>query len=122
MYNQVKLMQVKMTENIGIGSPLKSFIEKTRKEAEDGLGTWELKAPIELELSAIVRGKVGGGLDIEIINLGAKVEGEQIQKIKLAIGPKDEVDEAEKRARIEKAKTEEALEMRKRKPFTPTIA
>ncbi len=74
----------------------------------DGLDDWELKSPIELELNAIVNGKIGGCMDIQVVNFGAKVEAEQQQKIKLSIGPKDPASEAEKKARIEKAMAEEA--------------
>jgi len=86
------------------GSPIKSFIEQAKEQAIAGLGDWELKKPITLELSTIVSGKVGGGLDIQVINFGAKVNAEHIQKINLSIGPKDEAEEEEKKARIEKAK------------------
>jgi len=86
------------------GSPIKDFIEQTRKQAIEGLGDWEFKAPIDLELNTIVSGKVGGGIDIQVINFGAKVEAEQQQKIKISIGPKDEAEQEEKKARIETAK------------------
>lgn len=86
------------------GSPIKEFIEQTKNQAIAGLGDWEFKAPIELELNTIVSGKAGGGIDIKVINFGAKVEAEQQQKIKLSIGPKDEAEQEEKKARIEKAK------------------
>ncbi len=86
------------------GSPIKEFIEQTKNQAVAGLGDWEFKAPIELELNTIVSGKVGGGIDIQVINFGAKVEAEQQQKIKMSIGPKDEAEQEEKKARIEKAK------------------
>ena len=89
--------------NLGIGSPIKSFIEKVRTETNDGLGNWEVKAPIELELSAIVKTKKGGGLDIEVVNFGTKVDREHIQRVKLSIGPKDKAEEAENKARIAKA-------------------
>lgn len=85
------------------GSPIKEFIEQTKNQAIAGLSDWELKAPIELELNTIVSGKVGGGVDIQVINFGAKVEAEQQQKIKLSIGPKDEAEQEEKKARIKKA-------------------
>lgn len=86
------------------GSPIKEFIEQTKNQAVAGLGDWELKAPISLELSAIVTGKAGGGINISVVNFGAKVEAQQIQKIAISIGPKDEVAEAKKIAEIEKAK------------------
>lgn len=87
-----------------IGSPIREFIEQTKDQTIAGLGEWELKKPIDLELNTIVSGKVGGGIDIQVINFGAKVEAEQQQKIKISIGPKEEVEEEEKKARIEKAK------------------
>ncbi len=87
-----------------IGSPIKGFIEQTKNQAIAGLGDWELKAPIELELNAIVSGKVGGEMDIQVINFGAKVEAKQRQKIKISIGPKDEAEQEERKARIAKAK------------------
>ncbi len=86
------------------GSPIKEFIEQARKQAIDGMGDWEFKAPLELELNTIVTGKAGAALNIQVINFGAKVEAEQQQKIKLSIGPKDEAEQEEKKARIEKAK------------------
>lgn len=86
------------------GSPIKEFIEQTKNQAIAGLEDWEFKAPIELELNAIVSGKIGGGIDIQVINFGAKVEAEQQQKIKISIGPKDEAEQEEKKARIETAK------------------
>ena len=81
------------------GSQIKEFIEQTKTQALAGLGEWEFKAPIELELNTIVSGKVGGGIDIQVINFGAKVEAEQQQKIKFSIGPKDEAEQEEKKAR-----------------------
>lgn len=101
--------------DLGIGSPIKTFIEKIRKESTDGLADWELKAPIELELSAIVKGKAGGGMDIEVIHFGAKVEAEQLQKVKMAIGPKSEAEEAEKKARIAEAQSKEQDALAKKK-------
>jgi len=89
---------------LSAGSPIKEFVEQTKNQAIAGLGDWELKAPIELELNAIVSGKIGGGIDIQVINFGAKVEAEQQQKIKLSIGPKDEAEQEEKKARVEIAK------------------
>ncbi|MBS3115296.1 hypothetical protein J4482_01560 [Candidatus Woesearchaeota archaeon] len=93
------------------GSSIKQFIERTITETEVALlgHYWELKKPIELELSAIAKGKSGGGFDLQIVNFGVKVEEAQLQKIKLAIGPKTDVDEAEKSARISKAKKEEMI-------------
>lgn len=91
-------------EPTNIGSPIKEFIEQTKNQAVAGLGNWEFKAPIELELNTIVSGKVGGGINIQVINFGAKVEAEQQQKIKISIGPKDEAEQEEKKARAETAK------------------
>lgn len=89
---------------IEAGSPIKSFIEQTKEQAIAGLGDWEFKAPIELEMSTIVNGKAGGGVDIKVVNFGAKVQAEQIQKIKMSIGPKSKVEEEERKAKIAKAK------------------
>ena len=86
------------------GSPIKEFIEQTKNQALVGLGDWEFKASIELELNTIVSGRTGGGINIKVINFGAKVEAEQQQKIKLSIGPKDDAEQEEKKARIEIAK------------------
>lgn len=96
--------------NLGIGSPIKAFIEQVRRETSEGLDNWELKAPIDLELSAVVKGKAGGGIDIEVVHFGAKVEAEQLQKIKMSIGPKSETEDIERQARtaIAKAKIQNA--------------
>jgi len=89
---------------ISAGSPIKEFIEQTKNQALAGLGDWEFKAPIDLELNTIVSGKAEGGIDIKVINFGAKVEAEQQQKIKISIGPKDEAEQEERKARVEIAK------------------
>jgi hypothetical protein len=97
---------------IGPGSPIAEFIKQTVDQTKAGLGDWELKAPIILELSTVVSGKVGGGLNIQVINFGAKVEGEQVQKVRLAIGPKDEVAESKRKADIAQAEaTRKTAEM-----------
>ncbi|MEK6861807.1 MAG: trypco2 family protein [Nanoarchaeota archaeon] len=97
------------------GSPLTDFITQIREQTEKALGDWELKSPVELELSVVTSGKVDGGIDIRVVKFGAKVEAEQVQKIKMSIAPKDEVAEAEKKARIATAKKTE--ELMGRKPF-----
>ena len=74
------------------GSPIKNVIEQAKRELIDALGDWELKSPIEFELSAIIEADTGGGFRIGIVNVGAKVKTEEIQKIRLSIGPKDDDD------------------------------
>jgi hypothetical protein len=87
------------------GSALTEFIQQTKDQTVAALGEdWELKKPLELELSTVAKGKVGGGMDIRVLNFGAKVEGEEVQKMKISIGPKDDAVEEEKKARIAKAK------------------
>lgn len=95
------------------GSPIKNFIEQVRKQTEAGLGEWELNNPIELELSTIVSGKVGAGLDIQVINFGASVKAEEIQKIKMSISPKNGVLEARKKVDIQEANFKEELAKRR---------
>jgi hypothetical protein len=87
-----------------IGSPITEVIEQVRKQVDKGLDTWELKAPIELELNAIVSEERGGGINFKIIKYGKSVETEQRQKIKFSIGPKSEAEQEDKKARIEEAK------------------
>ncbi|MFH1452174.1 MAG: hypothetical protein ABIF88_03305 [archaeon] len=101
-----------VNEPTDIGSPIKEFIEQTKNQAVAGLGDWEFKAPIELELNTIVSGKVGGGINIQVINFGAKVEAEQQQKIKFSIGPKDEAEQEEKKAKIQIAKAQQSFSTR----------
>ncbi len=91
------------------GSPIKSFIKKVIEETEDGLGDWELREPITLELSTIISSKAGAGLNIQVVNIGAGVKAEEIQKISMSISPKDEVLEARKKADIKEAKYQEEL-------------
>ena len=92
------------------GSPIKEFIEQARKQAEAGVGNWEFKAPLDLELSTIVSGKAGGGIDIKVVNFGANVQAEQIQKIKTSIGPKDKLEQTIKRTKLMEAKRKEKYE------------
>lgn len=76
------------------GTAVSAFIKKIKNETNNGLETdWELKSPIECEVSIIIKGTVSGGADIKIINFGSKVEGEEVQKIKFSIGPKVKIDE-----------------------------
>jgi len=104
------------------GSPLTLVIQQTKEQTLAGLGDWELKKPLELEFSTIIKGKAESGLDIRVITFGAKVEAEEVQKIKMYVGPKDEAEVEEKNARIEKAKTDAEMEKRRRAPayFSPT--
>jgi len=87
------------------GSPITKVIEQVKNQSIAGLGKdWEFKEPIKLELSTIISGKAGGNIDIKVVNFGAKVEATQIQKMNFSIGPKDEAEQEEKKARIAKAK------------------
>ena len=98
-----------MNEN-KVETSLADFIKKTKDSAVEGLGDdWKLAEPIKLELSAVVKGRVGGGLEIQIVNFGAKIEAEQIQKISLSISQKDEVSEAQKAAKIAIANKQKQL-------------
>ena len=107
-----------MNEN-KVETSLADFIKKTKDSAVEGLGDdWKLAEPIKLELSAIVKGKVGGGLEIQIVNFGAKIEAEQIQKISLAISQKDEVSEAQKAAKVAAAEVELRVAKNKIKNLT----
>lgn len=96
-----------------VGSSIKSFIERVRNEVEEGIGDWELKSTIELELSTVVEGDAQAGLDIKVIKVGANVKAEETQKIKLSIGQKSEVEEEERKARIAEAKTKELEQIAK---------
>lgn len=88
------------------GSPIKTFIEQVKNQAGEGLGDWEFKEPIRFEMSTVVGSEGGAGLNISVISLGTKVKAEEVQKIKMSIGPKDEVSEAQKKAEIAKAEAE----------------
>jgi len=90
---------------IETGSPIKTFVEQTKDQVTAGLGDWELKGPIEFEMSTTVSGSIGGKLDIQVINFGSKVEAEQVQKIKISIGPRDILEEQKKKAIIEEIRT-----------------
>lgn len=92
-----------MEETLTMGSPIQQFVKSTKDQILAGLGDLELKTPIEMELNVTVSGKAGAGLDINVIEFGAKVEATQVQKVRFSIGQKSEVEEAEKAARIAKA-------------------
>ena len=98
---------------IDIGSPIKSFIEQIRNQTKEGLGDWELKAPISLEISTIVNGNAEGLLDIKVINFGAKIRAEQVQKIKISIGPKSDLEQAENKLKLLKINKEEFIEKKR---------
>lgn len=108
-----------MGEPTDIGSPIAQFIKNIREQVVAGLGDWELKAPMELELSTIIEKEAKGGLQISVLNLGAKVNKGEIQKIKIVVGNKDEVSEAEKSAKIAVAKAK--AKMAKEAPFAEEV-
>ena len=102
-------------EQTNVGSPIAEFIEQAKNQVIKGLGDWELTDSIDFELSGVVGGEAGGGVDLKILHIGAKVRSEEVQKIKLSIRPKDEVTEAKRKAEIATAKAQET--MAKKAPF-----
>lgn len=76
------------------GSPLTEYIKQIKNQTIDALGDeWELKKPIELELSTVAKSNDKGNIDIRVISFGADVETEEIQKVKLTVGPKNEIND-----------------------------
>lgn len=101
------------TENISVGSTVDAFTCEALAGIDSGLQKQgfvtcsEKEAHVKLELHAQEIKEVGGGVKIHIINLGAKEEGTNAQKIAVYAKRKDEADEAERKARMAEAQQRE---------------
>ena len=107
-----------MSKPRDIGSPITKVIKEIREQTEAGLEKWELKSPVDLELSTIIGKEGGGNLAIQVLTLGAKAKSEEIQKIRLSIGPKEKALEAEREGKIAEAEAKMAIAKKmKREPW-----
>lgn len=87
-----------------IGSPIKEYIDSALKQIKDALPEdARVDGTINIEMSTVLEKEKGGGLKINVLNLGAKVSENQIHKINIPIRILTETGKA-----VEKAIQEEA--------------
>lgn len=88
-----------------------TLLEEISKGLEEqGFATCsESESHIKLELYAKEVQAVGGGLTIHIFNASAKEEGSNAQKVTVYAKKIDEVEQAERNARLAEAKKREAI-------------
>ena len=110
-----------MPEITDIGSPIKDFVKSFLEEAEAGLkengfiSCSEREAHVKMELNAIETREGGGKLKIHVFSLGGNKSDSSSQKMTIFAKKFDkEVEEAEKNAQIEVAKTKEARSIKQR--------
>ena len=76
----------KFREPVDIGSPIKDYISSAINQIKEALPEdAEIDGIIKVELSTVLQKEKGGGIKIEVLNLGAKVSENQIQKITIPI-------------------------------------
>ena len=107
--------------NLGIGSPVKDFVKSFLEQAEDGMQEKgfvtcsEKDAHIKIELNAAEVQEAGGGFKIHVFSLGGKQSDTNSQKMTIFAKKVDEVEEAEKKARIAEAQANEQNSLIKKK-------
>ena len=88
-------MTVNSSELTDFINAVKESIEKTQTQ-----GSFELIAPIEFEVSIVVKKEGKGGINIAIVGAGGKYEKESISKIKFSMGNPQSLEQLEKMTRI----------------------
>ena len=104
---------------IGAGSPVKEFVNKMVKQAEDGLvDTTQRISHVKFELEVASKTEKGAGLNLWVLDVDAKKEGLITQKVTFETDSKpDEADIAERRAIKEEAETRAYYAEVQRKPL-----
>ena len=99
-----------MTElTLTTGSSIANYIKDVKNQIKEGLGDdASLAGPIDLEVSTTLEKSGGGGFQISVLQVGAKVTHEQIHKIKIPIKLNSKADSVEEEARISEAEAKKA--------------
>lgn len=98
-----------MGEPIDIGSPIKEFISSAIIQIKDALPEdARVDGIINIEMSTVLQNEKGGGIRIEVLNFGAKVSENQVQKITIPIRILTESGKAVESALKAKAEAEQA--------------
>ena len=100
--------------DLGVGSPVKDFVKSFLEQAEEGMKEkgfvtcLEKDAHVKIELNATEVQEAGGGFKIHVFSLGGKQSDTSSQKMTIFAKKVDETEEAERKARMEKIKADEA--------------
>lgn len=110
-----------VVDEVVVGSTVQHFVQDFISQAENGLNNKkyspcsEKGSHIKIELNATEEKEVGGSLKAHIFSLGGKKADSNVQKMTIYAKKIDEAEEAEIKARIEKAKAEEAIAKKAKK-------
>ena len=75
-----------MVESTNISSPIKDYIISAITQIRDALPEdTRVDGIVTVEMSTVLQKEMGGGIRIEVLNLGAKVSENQVQKITIPI-------------------------------------
>ena len=75
-----------MGEPTDIGSPIKDYNSSAITQIKDALPEdARVDGIVNVEMSTVLQKEKGGGIRIEVLNLGAKVSENQVQKITIPI-------------------------------------
>jgi hypothetical protein len=98
------------------GTAMATYIKDVKDQIKMGLGTdASLAGPINLEISTTLEKTGGGGFQISVLQLGAKVKQEQIHKIKIPIKFNSKADAIEEEARMAEAEARKAAAVDKKR-------
>ncbi len=98
-----------MEELSDIGSPIKEYIESALRQIKDALPEdARVDGNINIEMSTVLQKEKGGGLKINVLNLGAKVSENQIHKINIPIRILTEAGKAVEEAMKSEAEAKKA--------------
>lgn len=96
------------------GSAIANYIEDAKNQIKLGLGKEaSLAGPIELEMSTTLEKSKSGGFMISVLQAGAKVNHQEVHKIKIPIKLTSELDNFENDAKIAEAKFQKELSDKK---------
>ena len=88
-------------------SPIKDFIQSALSQINGAIPkNARIEGVIKFEISTVVQKEKNGGIDISVINLGANISENQIQKIIIPIQILTDTAIAQNAARIAKAEAE----------------
>ena len=95
---------------------LKDYISSSIVQIKEGLGEdAQLSGSIVFELSTTTDKKAGAGINIQIVELGAKVQAQETQKMTIPIKLTSEVDKAQYEASLAEANAKKAMAERMKK-------
>ena len=88
---------------------LEEYLKTVKEKIKNGIGNdAQLAAPIEMELTTTTNTQTGGGLQIQIVELGAKISAEEVHRIKIRFELRTDLILAKERAELSELTEREA--------------